>query len=696
MNRRCTTIDELLGRGDSSWESDVGSHIVKAGTVYTHFGDIQKVPVEVLAAHKGSHGQTQQGLMGTTKPIASDEFIYPPLNGSRDMRVLELHPGKYEADLNCTLHACSVEFEYPRDPGMDSPSYTFHAVSCTTGTPVWYTALSYVWGNPALVKPMTCNRKPFATTENLDLALRRIRRLDVAVLLWVDQICINQDDLQEKNQQVAIMGIIYERAWTTLAWLGEDADNSCDAFDTIVATRAALQTYPHGKPLDVEDFKRLFLPDPSSPKWLELGKLMSRSWFYRVWIMQEVVLSHRVIIMCGGKCISWEDLSMFTYCMIDNDLAQHLSRWGPSHREDEGLESGCIRVNKIAGIRELNITDPRNALFITGLVQGRGAQATNPRDKVFAIMGMTSDVIYPRYSDPIIDIYIEAALKAVTPPFGIDLLCCVDHLHPTPSQPSWVPDWATPRQTASLGYNALHHDVYRASKKPYWEMQWRTEITEKGAALAVVGVIVDTITGVGMISGEPDLKDLLIPGSPTSRFVLEGIDLANEACHPSSSSKSTIFGTFWQTLVAGKASSNYVKAPDEYSSIFALLFDSATGRSPSFPDQPTDSRKRRLTLENLKVRKPARTYRDMQVAMKSASKNRRLGVTEKGDLGLYPRGANFGDQVCVFIGACVPFVIRKLGGGNEYQLVGECYVHDIMDGEAECMGDLQSTEIVLR
>ena len=689
-------MEDLECQGDSSWESDLGSHIAKAGTVYTHFGDIQKVPVDVLAVHKGSHGQTLQDLKGTTKTIASGDFIYPPLNGSRDMRVLELHPGKYEADVNCTLHACSVEFEYPHDPETNYRPYTLHAVSCTTGTPVWYTALSYVWGNPALVRPMTCNRKPFATTENLDLALRRIRRLDLAVLLWVDQICINQDDLQEKNQQVAIMGTIYQRAWTTLAWLGEDADNSSDALDTLLATRDALQTYPDGKPLDVEDFKRFNLPAPNSPKWLEVGKLMSRPWFYRVWIMQEVVLSHRIIIMCGAKCVSWADLSMFTYCMSDNDLAQHLPRWGPFHEEDESPESGCIRVNTIEGIREYNIGTPSKTPFLSGLVEGRGAQATNPRDKVFAIMGMTRDLMYPKYSDPIIDIYVEAALKIVTTPFGIDLLCCVDHLHPTPSQPSWVPDWATPRQTASLGYYAKHHDIYRASKKPYWEMQLRTETTEKGAALAIVGIIVDTITEVGMISEDPDLKDMLVPGTPTSHFILAGIELANEACQASSLTKSTIFETFWQTLVAGKGPSNYVRAPDEYSPIFALLFNSATGRSPSFPDQPSDSNKRRLTLENLKVRSPARTYRDMQVAMKSATKKRRLGVTEKGYLGLYPRGANIGDEVCVFIGACVPFVIRKLGSRNEYQLVGECYMHGFMDGEAECMGDLHKTEIVLR
>lgn len=81
-------------------------------------------------------------------------------------------------------------------------------------------------------------------------------------------------------------------------------------------------------------------------------------------------------------------------------------------------------------------------------------------------------------------------------------------------------------------------------------MQLRTEITEKGAALAIVGIIVDTITEVGMISEEPNLKDLLMPGTPASRFVLEGIELAIGACLASSlsSSKRWWLGRILQTM----------------------------------------------------------------------------------------------------------------------------------------------------
>lgn len=610
------------------------------------------------------------------------------------MRVLELHAGKSEDELSCGLHICSLDFEYPKEPEMGYNPYTLHAISCTTGKPVWYTAFSYVWGNPALVKAMTCNDKPFAITQNLELALRRLRRSDVSIMLWVDQICINQDDLQEKSQQVVLMGTIYQRAWSTLVWLGEDADNSSGAIDTLLATKEALRYYPYGRSLEIDDFERLLLPASDSPRWMELGKLMSRPWFQRTWIIQEVVLSHQIIIMCGARYISWADLCLFTTCVIDSDLEQYLYGPGTSCSKDGYSESGCIRTRKISEIKDHNFNFPLSkTLLLSSLVESRSAQSTDPRDKVFGIMSLTNTLIYPNYFNKVIDVYTEAAMKIETKNELASLLCCVDHPQPMPGQPSWVPDWSTPRQTVSLGYNAKYHNIYQASKEGM--MQSRTEITESGAALAITGVIVDTIIRVGMVSEEPDLKDVLNPGTLTSRFVLEGIGLAIESCQPYPSSKCTVFDAFWKTMVAGKDQSSRAKAPAEFSPIFALLFDTATQSSPSFPDQPSPSTKRRLTLENLQVRSPARTYRHMQVAMKAAVDRRRLGVTTKRYLGLFPRGTKIGDRVCVFTEGCVPFVIRRHEIRDEYQLVGECYVHGIMDGEVDDMKDLQKREIYI-
>lgn len=692
--------DKDSSKDTSRSDHDCGTHIVKAGTVYTQSDDFQKASLDVFLNQKRTSGQLQEAYLGTKVNNAkSDDLVYQPLTGKHDMRVLELHAGRPEDKLSCILHVCSVNFQYPasEDHLEQRTSYyrphTLHAVSCSTGLPVWYTALSYVWGDPALVKTMSCNNKPFAITKNLELALHCLRRSDVSIMLWVDQICINQDDLQEKSQQVVLMGVIYQRAWSTAVWLGEEADNSSGAFDTLLATKEALQYYPNEKSLEVGDFERLYLPASDSSKWPELGKLMNRPWFQRIWIVQEVVLSHQITVMCGARCISWADLYLFALCVIDTELEQYLYRPGTPRAKNDNSESGCIRTRKINEIKDYNFSSPRKVTFLAGLVDGRSAKSTDPRDKVFAIMGLTNTLMYPNYSSKVIDVYTQAALKIATTPELGSLLCCVDHPQPTPGQPSWVPDWATPRQTVSLGYGAKHHKVYQASTQ--LEMQSRTDITENGAALAITGVIVDTVARVGMVSEEPDLKDLLITETPTSRFVLEGINLAIGMCQPYPSSKWSIFEAFSQTLVAGKDHSNLAKAPDEFLPIFALLFDTATQSSPSFPDQPPLSTKRKLTLENLQVRSPARTYRHMQTAVKAAVRRRRLGVTTQRYLGLFPRGTKAGDHVCVFTGACVPFVIRRCESRDEYQLVGECYVHGIMDGEVEVMSDMQKREIYI-
>lgn len=266
--------------------------------------------------------------------------------------------------------------------------------------------------------------------------------------------------------------------------------------------------------------------------------------------------------MCGPRSISWADLGLFAFCMVDNDFEQYLYKLGIPSGKDKDSESGCIRARKIDGIKDYNHSSPHKTTFLNGLVEARGAQAADPRDKIFAIMGLTNTQMYPNYSLKVIDVYTEAALKMKTALDLADLLCCVDHPQPTPSKPSWVSDWATPRQIVSLGYNAWHHKVYQATKQS--KMQWRTDITERCAALIIPGVIADTITNVGMAPEEPNLKDILNPETLTNRFVLEGMNLAIELCQPYPSSRWTIFEAFCQTMVAGKDHSSIAKAPDEF------------------------------------------------------------------------------------------------------------------------------------
>lgn len=697
-----------LGKWENIWNKDLDlskapsskvskllpgeDFIVKTGITYQQLDEFQKSSLKAYT--EGRKAQEELAIISTSPhfQMESDGGIYHRLKNSQDMRVMELCPGTFNDVLTCNLHVCSVEFEYHiNPPDKNYKSYTLHAVSLTSGQLVWYTALSYVWGNPAFIKPMICNGKPFFTTVNLDIALRSLRNVDVAVILWIDQICINQADLEEKAQQVLFMSRIFDHAWSTLVWLGEEADNCSGALKTICAVNDSFQYTNEDWIPEPEDFERMSLPAPGSPKWSELAKFLERPWFQRVWIIQEIVFSKDIQFLCGTNYISWQDISLFAICMIQHGLIRYLSLNEPS--QETISESGCGRLLDIFNIKGSFTNIVNSQSLLTALVQGRGAQATDPRDKVFAVMGMTPTIINPDYSKATFDVYVEAA-ESVEPENMVAMLSCVDHSQPIAGRPSWVPDWSTPRQTTALGYSSSSQGVYQNAK---FSKLWPTPIRKDGKSLIVIGTLFDTISNLTAVASST-LKDVPNTTSVTSKFVTQSMAMATQQCSSYISSKTGLFSAFWQTLVAGKDESGRMKAPtNEFAPIFALLFDSATGQSPSIPDQPPSqpNPKRRLTLDKLNFRRPKKFYRQMQLAFSAAVTARRFATTKDGFMGLMPRGAMLGDEVCVILGAHVPFLVRRVPhneiGINRYHLLGECYLQGIMNGEG--MGSMPESEM---
>jgi hypothetical protein len=158
-------------------------------------------------------------------------------------------------------------------------------------------------------------------------------------------------------------------------------------------------------------------------------------------------------------------------------------------------------------------------------------------------------------------------------------------------------------------------------------------------SLFLADIISDSISNIGSLA-DSCLKDLPDATTPTSQFVLGSMCTAIQKCYPYPFG-SGLFDAFSHTLVAGKYQSGIDKARLDFTEIFALLLDSATGTSPSMLDQPTSNR--RLTLENLQVRRLSRIYRQMQIAFEAAVKGRRFGTASKGYKGLFPRGTQHGD-----------------------------------------------------
>ncbi|KAI7177893.1 hypothetical protein KC316_g10798 [Hortaea werneckii] len=174
-----------------------------------------------------------------------------------------------------------------------------------------YAAMSYTWGEPPAQETILIHGRTFTVRWNCRYMLRQLQKHRPYGYFWVDAICINQDDVAEKNCQVQMMGEIYEHAECVIACLGERADNSSLLFEQLGDLNATMGT--HGVAQEKIDFVRgrsLCVPTFT---WLgtigrvlaydlcnALNDLMRRRYWTRVWIVQELRLARKVKLLCGS------------------------------------------------------------------------------------------------------------------------------------------------------------------------------------------------------------------------------------------------------------------------------------------------------------------------------------------------------------------------------------------------------------
>ncbi|KAK4112393.1 HET-domain-containing protein, partial [Canariomyces notabilis] len=124
-----------------------------------------------------------------------------------ETRVLILEPGAESNPVVCRLEHMAIPGVATHGTESNAPEKDF-------------IALSYAWGSPVRTHVITCNQLPFAVTTNLFHALYYLRRSDQSQCLWVDAICINQDNIPERNEQVRHMLAIYQASSRVIVWLG--------------------------------------------------------------------------------------------------------------------------------------------------------------------------------------------------------------------------------------------------------------------------------------------------------------------------------------------------------------------------------------------------------------------------------------------------------------------------------------------
>jgi len=328
-----------------------------------------------------------------------------------------------------------------------------------------YEALSYTWGDPdaaggtvAEVDDPSAVDK--ATAElplraNLSTALRHLRDTEDERILWIDAICINQDDVEERNEQVKRMTHIYTHSQRVIAWLGEESADSKHAMDTLRHVAQQLESTKSGRIIaSVAATERwLWRNDQpvafDQPTWTALQNMVQRAWFYRLWCWQEIKLGGwGAVLQCGHDTIPWDDFWLAILCL-------HNKTSTPSMLFRE-------RCRHIAFLKhDAALNSMANILDIC-----RSKGCVDPRDKIYGILGLAppqfSGRINVNYRLPVEDVYKEAFLSHSEMTHRLELLKHCDLANRNIGGPSWVPDWSKTEFAAPILNNQMATGISRA------------------------------------------------------------------------------------------------------------------------------------------------------------------------------------------------------------------------------------------
>jgi hypothetical protein len=593
-------------------------------------------------------------------------YAYQPLP-PQCIRILDLHPGPPDAPLVCDI-----------------------VIQHIGGKP--YDAQSYVWGDPTPVAFVKCvdeaNEGKLGVGAGLAKALIAFRLADQTRRIWVDALCINQNDVAERQSQVRLMGAVYGQAEHVLCWLGPFSDEKDGEFRARLAirflrrfnenpqeyVRAAHQHLHFGDDIGDTDGELL-------KSWLAIKELFDLEYFHRAWIIQEIGLAHHARLFWGTQDVwlDWTEVAAFCRFMDDNgaSIINHLQlkSWVANH-------INLVWANDSSG-------KPRFS-FVEVLHWARVHRSTDPRDYIYCLLSHPSAtvngtvLVQPNYTITPAQAYTELALNVIERTNSLQILAFVDH-HEEPSiliLPTWVPDWHALNLVAPL----------RCPTKAAAETDNTMSVVEskKGMVLKCRGIFIDTLramsdmiepSGLIVTTLEKEIQKkipFLIDHIWNKTVVEPGIPL---------SSPRELLASLGLVLTGGylndSNSTSGENQEQQQSDLAALILEYERIRLDGHPDgffaslAPED----KALVQKLAARGSAHQFvQDMTWT----SMCRKIFRTAKGHIGLGPRIMKRDDLCVVFPGAVYPMVLRKCD--SYLQLVGPALLYGFMNGEAEKLG----------
>jgi hypothetical protein len=303
------------------------------------------------------------------QPLERNPSLYEPLlTSSHQLRLLILQPCTNHGEaIRCNLFKTSFDYELK------------------------YEALSYTWGEPVNEAEIIVNSITLPVRKNLWEALCNLRGARPRTL-WIDAVCINQDDIPERNDQVQMMRQIYERAQRVTVWLGPESESSSLAFNFMKFISADRRKRAmKSEKLDGTAHYSGFQKELEAVK-----KLCQRPYWERLWIVQEVVVSQVAELYCGRDHMSWDDFSRFQKCLEDGDIE--------ADGDDSIQKSLAFNLDQYRAYQQ---TDYSNLIEL--LESFSSSLCFEVRDKIYGLVGLAKDTADFRidYSRSLFDIFVD-------------------------------------------------------------------------------------------------------------------------------------------------------------------------------------------------------------------------------------------------------------------------------------------------
>lgn len=378
--------------------------------------------------------------MSAQNPVIVDspEWLYRqlPLNGL-EIRLLRLEPKKGPL---VEIRASLIKYNLQGRP-KDVTSFQ---------------ALSYTWGHNSFTHNIIVNGVKLSVADNLYSFLQHRQETNQCIDLWVDAICINQNDLLEKNHQIPMMNMIYMRASELIIWLGPPSSDSELAMQSILEMGS-------GSPYDKQTTIK-------NDVWRAIQSLLERPWWKRIWIVQELTMGAAGVklgnaaIYCGHAHVAWTTLVI---------AAARMKAHQDDQRQTFPTIADILELDSLRDAAGHYLSKPSSQAWFDLVCRYRFFQATNKRDKIYAIWNMftilPSGRLETRYDESVAKVYTDFAAMLLLGESKLEILRQCGN--GDQDLPSWVPDWST-----SLGSQPLPlRNIQRYFDVPWWAEPEYTE-----------------------------------------------------------------------------------------------------------------------------------------------------------------------------------------------------------------------------